>query len=91
MDILSASLHGLNIILTLGLLVLYSQNYRKMRSRYTIGLILFAFVFFMHSAMGLYFDATMVMYSDKAAESAALILEAVKAASFAVLFWISWE
>ena len=91
MDLISASLHGLNIILGLALVVLYVQNYRQLRSKYTIGLLLFALLLVLHSAMGLYFDASMVMYSNTAAEQAATVLEGLKAVSFAVLLWISWE
>jgi len=87
----SMALHVVNMILTLGLLYIYGQNYRKMRSKYTIGLMLFAFVFLVHSALGLYFDTSMVMYSSVQAETAAMILEVIKAISFAVLLWISWE
>ncbi len=86
----SMALHVVNMILTLGLLYIYGQNYRKMRSKYTIGLMLFAFVFLVHSALGLYFDTSMVMYSSVQAETAAMILEVIKAISFAVLLWISW-
>lgn len=91
MELLSASLHGLNIILGLVLVTLYVQNYRHLRSKYTIGLLLFAVILLAHSAMGLSFDASMVMYSNPAAEQAATALEGLKAAGFAVLLWISWE
>ena len=91
MDMLSAGLHAMNILLALGLLYVYLQNYRKLKSNYTLGLIVFVALFLFQSAMGLYFDASMVMYSSAEAKSAALILEAIKAASLAVLLKISWE
>ena len=91
MDIISAALHGINIILTVILLIVYAQNYRKLKSKYTIGLMIFALILLAHSIMGLYFDASMVMYSDKSAEMYATALEAAKTASLAVLLWISWE
>lgn len=91
MDPLTGVLHVVNIVLTLTLLFIYVQNYRKMKMKYTIGLMLFAFVFFLHSLMGLFFDASMVMYSNPQAELAATALEGIKAISFAVMLWISWE
>ena len=91
MDIISAALHSINILLTAVLIVVYAQNYMKLRSKYTIGLMIFAFILLAHSVMGLYFDASMVMYSDRNAEMYATSLEAAKTASLAVLLWISWE
>ena len=90
-DPVSAGLHGINVLLTLGLLYIYFQNYRKMKSKYTIGLMIFAAFFLIQSTMGLYFDAMMVMYSSSEAKTIAMILELVKAIAFAILFWISWE
>jgi len=72
---ISMILHGINLILTLILFAIYFQNYRKMKSKYTIGLMLFAGVLFLHSLMGIYFDLTMVMFSTVQATQAALALE----------------
>lgn len=91
MDMISMGVHGINVILTLGLLYVYVQNYAKMKSKYTIGLMIFAVFFLIQSAMGLFFEATMVMYSSPAANTAALALEAIKAVGFAILLWISWD
>jgi len=91
MEEISTALHAINILLTLGLLYIYAQNYRKMKSKYTVGLVMFAFFFFLQSLMGLYFDTTMAMYKDDVAKQAAMVLEAVKAIGFAVLLKISWE
>lgn len=88
---LALLLHSANIILVLGLLYVYVQNYRKIRSKYTIGLVVFAAFFLLQSIMGLYFDITMAMYRDKTAENAAMFLEALKAVGFAALLKISWE
>ena len=88
---ISFVLHIINILLILGLLYIYIQNYLKMKSKYTIGLMIFASFFLIQSLMGLYFDISMVMYSSLQAEQAAIILEAVKSVGFAILLWISWE
>jgi len=88
---LSVFLHSINIVLILGLLYIYVQNYMKIKSKYTIGLIVFAVFFLIHSIMGLYFDTAMVMYSSKYAENIGMVLEAIKAIGFALLLWISWE
>ena len=90
-ETIGMALHIVNMILTLALLYIYTQNYAKMKSRYTIGLMLFAGIFLIQSALGLYFDTSMVMYSTQEAVTAATALEAIKAVSFAILLWISWK
>ena len=90
-DTFGMLLHVVNIILPLALLLVYAQNYRKMKSKYTLGLILFAGLFLMESLMESYFDVSMVMFSSPQAINASLALDAIKAVSFAVLLWISWE
>jgi len=91
MDLVTAALHALNILLVIGLLAIYVRNYAAMKSKYTIGLVIFALLFLVQGVMSLYFDASMIMYSDKYAENIATGLEAVKTVGLAVLLWISWE
>lgn len=90
-EMISSVLHLINILLTLGLLYIYSQNYMKLKSKYTIGLMIFSLFFLVQSAMGLYFDASMVMYYSTQAKTAAIALEGIKAVALAVLLKISWE
>ena len=90
-EMIGTVLHGLNIILTLALLFVYVQNYMKMKSKYTLGLMVFVSFFLIQSVMGLYFDVTMVMYSSSGAQTAATFLEVAKAIGFAVLLWISLD
>ncbi|MBI4173747.1 MAG: hypothetical protein HY519_03440, partial [Candidatus Aenigmarchaeota archaeon] len=73
------------------LLHIYWQNHSKLKSRYTIGLMVFVGLFLLHSLIGLYFDAAMVMYSTQEAANAALLLETLKAVAFAVLLKTSFE
>jgi hypothetical protein len=90
-DMLAMVLHLVNIALLLLLLYIYLQNYRQVKNRTAAGLTLFALFFLAQSAMNLYFDTTMVMYSSTPAENAATLLEGVKAVGFAILAWVSWE
>ena len=91
MEIIFILIHVANIILILALLGVYLQNYSRMKSKYTMGLSVFAAFFLAQSLMNLYFDATMPMYLSSSAETVATMLEGVKAVAFAVLLWISWE
>ena len=91
MELVSMILHAANIILLLVLLFIYLQNYRQLKNKITAGMMLFVVFFLAHSVMGLYFDASMAMYYSGPAEKAAMVLEGVKAAGFAVLVWLSWK
>ncbi|MBI4170382.1 MAG: hypothetical protein HY514_01715 [Candidatus Aenigmarchaeota archaeon] len=84
-------IHVVNIALALALLYIYLQNFRQLRNRMTVGLVVFALFFLAQGILNLYFEASMVMYSSGAAQSASMVLEAVKAVAFAVLAWISWD
>jgi hypothetical protein len=88
---LTMALHAVNVILPLCLLYVYVQNYRKMKSKYAVGLILFAGLFLLQSLMESYYDFTMVMFSSTVAETASEVLDLIKAIGFAILLWISWE
>jgi hypothetical protein len=88
---LEIGVHAANILFLLGLLYIYAQNYRQVKSKLTLGLVLFVLIFLAHSLMNIYFELTMVMYDSLSAKQAALVLEAVKAVSFGLLLWISWE
>lgn len=90
-DMLGMLLHGLNVVLLIALLYIYLQNCRKLKTKLTAGLVLFAGLFLLQSLMNIYYDTAMVMYSSAPAETAATIVEAVKAAGFAVLLWVSWD
>ena len=90
-EMISMALHAVNVLLLLGLLYIYAQNYRHLKTRLTAGLVLFVSLFMLQSLLNVYYDATMVMYSSGAAETAATVVEAVKAVGFAALLWASWE
>lgn len=90
-EIIGMALHLVNMLLLFGLLFIYVQNYRHLRTKLTAGLVLFASLFLLQSIVNIYYDATMVMYSSAGAETAAAVIEAIKAVGFAVLLWISWE
>lgn len=91
MAMLTIILHLVNVMLLLVLLYIYMQNYRQLKTKMTAGLVLFALFFLAQSLMNIYFDMTMAMYSSSSAETAAMMLEAVKAIGFAILVWISWD
>ena len=90
-EMIGMALHAINVIMLLALLYIYIQNYRQLKTKLTAGLVIFASLFLLQSIMNVYFDATMVMYSSGSAETAATLIEGIKAIGFAILLWVSWD
>ncbi len=90
-EMIGMALHAVNLLLLVGLLYIYVQNYRQLKTKLTAGLVLFASLFLLQSLMNIYFDATMIMKSSGSAETADTFIEAVKVVGFAILLWVSWE
>ena len=90
-ELIGMTIHSINIILLIVLLYIYVQNYRQLKTKLNVGLILFVLLFLIQSFMNVYYDTAMIMYSSTPAETAATILEGIKAVAFAILAWISWE
>ena len=90
-ELIGMTIHSINIILLIILLYIYAQNYRQLKTKLNVGLILFVLLFLIQSFMNVYYDTAMIMYSSTSAETVATILEGIKAVAFAILAWISWE
>ena len=90
-DMFSMGLHAINFILLVVLLVIYSSNFRHLKSKYTAGLIFFSAFLLLETVMALFFETTMVMYYSSSAASNANILQIIKAIGLAILLWVSWE
>ena len=90
-DLFSLAVQGINLILLIALLVVYGSNYRRLKMKYTVGLIFFVALFLVETVMALTFNATMVMYYSAEAAFNAMILEVIKAVGFALLLWVSLE
>ena len=90
-ELIGMAIHSINIILLIVLLYIYVQNYRQLKTKLNVGLILFVLLFLIQSFMNVYYDTAMIMYSSTPAETAATMLEGIKAVAFAILAWISWE
>ncbi len=82
---------GVNVMLLFGLLSIYVQNCRQIRSKFTTGLLVFAIVFLLLNAATIYFNMTIQMYNSAEAELLALVLSATQTVGLATLLWVSWE
>ncbi len=82
---------GINVLLVAGLLSVYADSFRKTRSLFTVGLLLFAVLFLVQDAVALYFAATMMPLYDPGVEGYVLAFTLLQTAAFAVLNWITWK
>jgi hypothetical protein len=90
-EIILGALHVVNIILIIALIYLYSCTCRKIKGKYTMGLLIFALLFLLHCMVGLFFLITMGEHVFSGSDMAAIILEGIKTVGFVVLLWISCE
>ncbi len=83
-------LEAVNLLLLLGLLYVYEDNYRKVRTGLGLGLIVFAALLAVQNALALYFHVAMVMYYSADVMNHALWLSAAQTAALLVLAWKTW-
>ncbi len=78
-------------ILLGALLYIYSKNLRKITSKFTIGLLVFAILFLVQNAISLFFYFTMMEYYVPAVQMHVFILTLLQAIAFGILLKITWE
>jgi hypothetical protein len=90
-ELILGALHVVNIILILALIYLYSCTCRRIKGRYSMGLLIFSVLFLMHCFVGLFFLITMGEHVFSGSDLAGIILEGIKTVGFVVLLYISCE
>ena len=84
-------LTGISTILLLGLIYVYYKNLRKIKSNFTIGLLIFAILFVIQSIVSLCFFITMKNYYVPEVEIHVFILTLLQTIGFGILLKITWE
>ena len=90
----------LNVLLVVSLCYLWVQNYRRFRSKYTLGLLVFAVLFLAENALAVYFftfQPTLVTWITTPAvvppiaQAAVAVLRVLECSGLGFLVWISWD
>lgn len=81
----------LNIILLLMLSFIYVRNYRTIKSKFCLGLMIFALLFLIQNLIAFYFQITMMYYYSKEVANIAFVLNALEALGFVALLYITWK
>jgi len=87
----TTALTFLSIALLAVLLRIYWQNYAKIKSKFTIGLMLFAGVFRVQNMVSFYFFVTMMPYFVQAVEMHVFLLSLLQSIAFSVMLWNAWK
>ena len=87
----TTGLTGISTLLLLGLLYVYSKNLKTIRSKFTIGLFLFALMFLLQNMVSLYYYITMMKYYAPEVEIHVFILTLLQTIGFMILLKITWE
>ncbi|MBI2652750.1 hypothetical protein HYX00_04765 [Candidatus Woesearchaeota archaeon] len=82
---------AVSTIFLLGLLHVYYKNLRQAKSKFTIGLFLFALLFLIQNLVSLYYYITMMKYYAPEVEAHVFILTLLQAIGFLILLKITWE
>jgi len=88
---LSIILAVINVLLILPLLYVYIRNYAKMKSTFTLGLLIFVLLFLVHNLLYLYFAITMMPYYASDAQLFGFIFNLLQGIAFLVLNLITWK
>ena len=73
------------------LLYVYYKNLKSIKSKFTIGLFIFALLFLIQNVISLYFYLTMMDYYVPEVEKHVFIFTLLQTVGFAVLSKITWE
>ena len=85
----SAFFSLVNILLLLGLVIVYGNTLRKIRAQFTVGLLFFAGLFIVQNLIALYSFLAMFMYYATGVGWFVLAYTAAQTAGLSVLLWLS--
>ena len=88
---LTAFLAAVSILLLLGLVYVYYKNLKSIRSKFTIGLFVFALLFLIQNIVSFYYYITMMSYYAPEVEIHVFILTLLQTLALSVLLKITWE
>ncbi|MBI2649697.1 hypothetical protein HYX04_00105 [Candidatus Woesearchaeota archaeon] len=79
-------------VIALGMLLhIYIKNLKKIKSKFTIGLLVFALLFLLQNLVSLYYYLTMMKYYTPEVEVHVFILTLLQTIAFLILLKITWE
>jgi uncharacterized PurR-regulated membrane protein YhhQ (DUF165 family) len=90
-DDITLALIAINIILTIILVYIYAKNYKKISSRYTLGLLFFSVMFMAENVMNLYFYSSLIQQSITGITAFHLSVNFIEMIALALLLYVTWK
>ena len=84
-------LNAVSIFSLIGLLYVYYKNFKNIKSKFTIGLMIFAALFLLQNLVTFYFNITMMKYYTPEFELYECIFTILQTLAFLILLKITWE
>lgn len=78
-----------NILLLIGLIIVYGSSFRKIKAAFTAGLLFFAGIFLLQNLVAFYSYVAMFMYYASGVEMFVMVITVAQTAGLAVLLWMS--
>ena len=91
MMIYSFVFSSINCILIMSLLYVYIKNAMKIKSFFTMGLLIFALLFLIQNIFSIYFYITMMPYYVDGVEYLGFIYSIIQTIAFTILNIITWR
>ena len=88
---ITLALNFVSIISLLGLIYVYYKNLKNIKSKFTIGLMIFAALFLLQNVVAFYFHITMMEYYTPKFEAYECVFTILQSIAFLVLVIITWE
>lgn len=82
---------AISSVLLVALLYVYYRNYKAMKAKFTLGLLVFAALLLLQNTVGMYYRFTMMGYYNPEAAAGVALIRGIEVLALAVLLYISWE
>lgn len=85
----SIGISWISIIMLVILLVVYITNYKKYKSGFTIGLVLFAGLLLLQNILQVYFYTTSMQAYPPIVEQSTFMFEVIEVIAYGVILWVT--
>ena len=85
----SIGINWISIIMLVILLVVYITNYKKYKSGFTIGLVIFAGLLLLQNVLQVYFYTTSMQAYPPIVEQSTFIFEVIEIIAYGVILWVT--
>lgn len=85
------ALQIINVVLLSGLISIYVRNFMKIKSNFTIGLLIFAGFLMVQNIVGIYLGIDYLGVMTESFENYVFAVNITETIALIALFWVSWK